>query len=76
MVSDLRGLLISLSTSMSEIDVKKLFFQMVKSIDFCHKKNVIHRDVKLENFLATTNEHEDIIVKLSDFGLACEYSPS
>ena len=41
---------------------------MVRAIKYCHEHNLIHRDVKLENFLIDT-KNDEIIVKLSDFGL-------
>ena len=46
---------------------------MLKSIQCCHSNNIVHRDVKLENFLIDTNNDGKLIVKLSDFGLACKY---
>ena len=46
---------------------------MVKSIAHCHENNIIHRDVKLENFLVKKNSVGNLIVKLSDFGIACSY---
>ena len=48
---------------------------MVEAVAFCHKQNIIHRGIKLENFLVDTDLNYDIIVKLSDFGLACYYDP-
>ena len=45
---------------------------MLQSIDHCHRKNIVHRDVKLENFLVDTSEDGKIIIKLADFGLASE----
>ena len=38
---------------------------IVRSIESCHKSGIIHRDLKLENFLVTKG-----IVKLGDFGLS------
>ena len=46
---------------------------MLVSIKHCHDRNIVHRDVKLENFLMDTNSEDKLIVKLSDFGLACKY---
>lgn len=45
---------------------------MLKSLEYCHKNNIVHRDVKLENFLVDSDESGNINVKLSDFGLACK----
>ena len=48
---------------------------MLESIQHCHENKIVHRDVKLENFLVDLDEEQNIIVKLSDFGLACKYDP-
>ena len=48
---------------------------MLKSIEYCHSHNIVHRDVKMENFLIDATEDDTIEVKLSDFGLACKYQP-
>lgn len=59
---------------MRESFVRKLFYQMLKSVAICHQNNIIHRDIKLENFLADIDADNQLIIKLTDFGLACEYS--
>ena len=43
-----------------------------------HEKNIMHRDLKLENILceAPINGSDDIIVKLTDFGFATQYNES
>ena len=43
---------------------KKLFSQIVKGISYCHKKNIFHRDIKLENILVL----KDDTIKIIDFG--------
>ena len=43
---------------------KKLFLQIVKGISYCHKKNIYHRDIKLENILVL----KDDTIKIIDFG--------
>lgn len=35
----------------SELDASVIFKSMVESINYLHSKNIVHRDVKLENFL-------------------------
>lgn len=46
---------------------------MLKAIEYCHQNDIVHRDVKMENFLLDSNEDGEIVVKLSDFGLACQF---
>ncbi|KAH7972875.1 hypothetical protein HPB52_018256 [Rhipicephalus sanguineus] len=50
---------------------KRMIFQTLQAINFCHSHNCIHRDVKPENILLT----KDGIVKLCDFGFARTLSP-
>jgi tRNA A-37 threonylcarbamoyl transferase component Bud32 len=45
---------------------KKLFLQIVNGISYCHKKNIFHRDIKLENILVL----KDDTIKIIDFGFA------
>lgn len=44
---------------------KSIIKQVVKALLYCHKKNILHRDIKLENILIN-KENE---IKLTDFGL-------
>jgi len=39
-------------------------------------KHITHRDIKLENILCMPqeNEHDDVTVKLTDFGFACHFT--
>eukprot|EP00794_Sanderia_malayensis_P013985 gene13985-15443_t len=48
---------------------KKFFKQLINGIDYCHRKNVVHRDLKCENILI----HNDELIKISDFGFATRY---
>jgi len=46
-----------------------LFKQMVSAVGYCHKMNVAHRDLKLENFVFESRD-KDAQLKLIDFGLS------
>ena len=43
-----------------------IFYQIVNGIQYLHKNNIVHRDMKPENIMLT----EDMIVKIGDFGLS------
>ena len=44
---------------------------MTAGVQFIHSKNIVHRDIKTENFLVFTRDGK-LLVKLSDFGAAKE----
>ena len=49
---------------------RTIFYNMLSSVNYLHQHGIIHRDIKLENFLVGI-DIEDI--KLIDFGMA-EYA--
>ena len=51
---------------LTEKEAYYYFHQAAIALMFCHENNLIHRDVKLENFLVHEHTNE---VKLCDFGL-------
>lgn len=47
---------------------RKIVLRMATCIAQCHKLNIVHRDVKPENFLCTSADHNEFV--LTDFGIA------
>ena len=45
---------------------RHLFQQIITGMQYCHKKNVLHRDIKLDNILLTSQGN----VKICDFGVS------
>ncbi|GAQ84194.1 cyclin-dependent kinase D-1 [Klebsormidium nitens] len=66
MTSDLEGVIKDRSTVLSPADIKSYMQMALKAIAFCHRKWVLHRDLKPNNFLIATDGQ----MKLADFGLA------
>jgi len=50
-----------------EETVCKIVHQLTKAIAYCHRNDVVHRDIKLENLLINRNDN---CLKLCDFGFA------
>jgi protein-serine/threonine kinase len=71
-------------SKMSPLLIRKMFAEIATGIAYLHSKNIVHRDIKLENILInhTINEMLSIkdftstsLITITDFGLSREIDP-
>ena len=56
----------------TDYDVRYYIFELLKALDFCHSRGIMHRDVKPHNVMI---DHEKRKLRLIDWGLAEFYHP-
>jgi calcium/calmodulin-dependent protein kinase I len=52
-----------------EKEASRMFRQIVSALAFLHSNGIVHRDIKPDNLLLSS-ESEDAVVKIADFGFA------
>jgi len=50
----------------SRADSQLFLYQLLRGMDYCHQRGIMHRDLKPQNLLVDRKN----ILKLADFGLA------
>ena len=55
MQTDLEIIIKDRSLTLSAADVKSYIQMVLQGLDFCHKRWVLHRDIKPNNFLISAN---------------------
>ena len=59
--------------TLSDADVRYYMYELLKALDFCHSRGVMHRDVKPHNVMI---DHGARQLRLIDWGLAEFYHPA
>jgi casein kinase II subunit alpha len=59
-------------TKFEDIDVRYYMYEILKGLDFCHSKGVMHRDLKPGNVMVDPKKRR---VRIIDWGLAEFYKP-
>ncbi|ELU06853.1 hypothetical protein CAPTEDRAFT_183356, partial [Capitella teleta] len=54
-----------------EVEARKKFWQILSAVEYCHKRRVVHRDLKAENLLLDANMN----IKIADFGFGNYFTP-
>lgn len=57
--------------SLQKSEAARLLAQLVSGLDYCHKRGVVHRDIKLENVMTDDKNN----LKIIDLGLCAFYQP-
>jgi len=52
---------------MVDMEVRYYLYELLKALDFCHSKGIMHRDVKPQNIIVNPKKQ---VLKLIDWGLA------
>lgn len=61
--------------TINELDCREIMEQVCSAMAYVHNKDIIHRDLKLENVLFKRGKG-DLTVKVVDFGIAGNAKPS
>ncbi|XP_058754844.1 probable serine/threonine-protein kinase At1g54610 [Vicia villosa] len=72
MEHDLAGLASHPGLKFTESQVKCYMQQLLRGLDHCHSRGVLHRDIKGSNLLIDNNG----VLKIADFGLASFFDPN
>lgn len=57
---------------LSDYDIRYYIYELLKALDYCHSRGIMHRDVKPHNVMIDHEKHQ---LRLIDWGLAEFYHP-
>uniref|UniRef100_A0A671WHJ7 non-specific serine/threonine protein kinase n=1 Tax=Sparus aurata TaxID=8175 RepID=A0A671WHJ7_SPAAU len=56
---------------LSELEARRKFWQILSAVEYCHNRNIVHRDLKAENLLLDGHMN----IKIADFGFGNFFQP-
>ncbi|KAL0484325.1 casein kinase II subunit alpha [Acrasis kona] len=62
----------TLYPKLSDYDIRYYIYELLKGLDFCHSKGIMHRDIKPHNVMI---DHDKRKLRIIDWGLAEFYHP-
>lgn len=67
-----KGVLTETGKQASDAEAKVIFYQILKAIEHTHEKNIVHRDIKLQNIIIGNKS----LVKMIDYGFSIKVEGS
>lgn len=61
-------------SNLTEAEVAIVVEQILLAVKYMHKRNVCHRDIKMENIMYAASDTDDARIKLIDFGLSNKFT--
>ena len=52
-----------LKTTLNELFIQKIMRQVTDGLEYMHSKNIVHRDIKLDNILLNFNKYSNYVIK-------------